>query len=693
MTTTTTASDTILAGRFEVQRTLGSGSFGTTYACIDKSTGKEVAVKELKISRVDDWKAIELFEREAKTLQRLDHGAIPDYVDFIPSKAQESAYLAQELAPGSTLEELLAARGRFNQSQAREVATQLLDVLKYLDSCRPPVVHRDIKPANILGDSADRFYLVDFGSVANLVGSSSRGSTVAGTFGYMAPEQLHGQATVASDIYSLGMTLIHLVTGRAPEELPRSRMAVQFREFAPQIDDHFAALIEKMTAPATEDRFYNAREALDFLERRPSASSPSESAIEVSGSLTSSVQTVQSVQTPRKADLLGVFRLVLVFAFTILIFDIIVHFLPAFLDNYILGGISALLFGPLGAIFSVALLVKYLFRNGARGGEEFRTSRATGVVIRSGSKESDAWVDFSFSARGWDYTMRDDLKDYYLVWSEDLAREAAASFPPGMKVSVRYDPDNPQNARFRPSISSPREIFFADLKWGSVFAAFGFGLSCWYSYYLNSAYYPVGDGGTNIRREAQFESLFHLPLLINLFLASLALLLLVNTYFYDLVRERIPKPIPQIFVLLLLGAVIGGTGLYNPGSFFSVENRLHPAHFDRVQAKLPTLQEHQCLVATLQKREITARFGHPVEVKGPFVASTWEISKGRTPLSRRVNLEYRGYLEGPDATGEFKTRIDYRIAPVNSKLFIETYIDGQGLEVEFDGTYPCEVEQ
>ena len=696
---TATDTDTLLAGRFEVQRHLGSGSFGNTYACIDTQTGKEVAVKQLDISHVDDWKAIELFEREAQTLERLDHPGIPDYVDFIGAESGESAYLAQELAPGSTLEELLRARGRFNQRQCEEVATQLLQILAYLDSCRPPVVHRDIKPANILADSEDTYYLVDFGSVADVASRvSARGSTVAGTFGYMAPEQLHGEATVASDLYALGMTLIHLVTGRPPEDLPRARMAVQFRDAAPQIDDHFATFIEKLSAPATEDRFYNATEALQFLESPKAPAAPKSRPEPAS---TPPVQTIVTVNhtepTPkvehqasiRGTDFVGLARLILLFALTVVALDLLIPVLPNLLNNRWVGGVLTFGAGPLGAIATAVLFYLYLFRRGTRQGEEERTEIASGLIINSGSDESDAFVDYVFEANGYQYALRDDLAGMHVFWTEERAKQAALQFSEGMKVTVRYAPDNPRNARFRPVDDSPMAVLLADLLMGLAVVAFGVGLTCWYSYYLNSAYYRVGDGGTNIRPGARLESIFHLPATTSLGILALLGLLLVGTYLYDRFRDQIPRPIPLLCTLAVLVMALVGTGLYNPVSFFSVENRLHPMHFDRVQAKLPTLQDHQCVVRQLQQPEIAERFGHPVEIRGPFHAETWEINMDRTPTFRRVNIEYRGIIEGPEASGEFYAHIDYDRGPLNSSLLIRTTIDGQGSTVEFDGRYPC----
>ncbi len=686
--------NTILAGRFRVRRHLGSGSFGNTYACVDTTTGKEVALKELDISHVDDWKVIELFEREAKTLERLDHPNIPDYVDFIPAQSGEAAYLAQELAPGSTLDELLAARGRFNQPQAEDVAIQLLQILQYLDSCRPPVIHRDIKPSNILADSQDKYYLVDFGSVVDIAcRGASRGSTVAGTFGYMAPEQLHGQVTVASDLYALGMTLIHLVTGRPPEELPRSRMAVQFRDFAPQIDDHFASFLEKLSAPATEDRFHNAEEALEFLETPQPAPQPVRAPAAVAVTVKNTAATSEAQTSLLGPDLLGLFRLMLFFPISVIAFDLVIQIMPDVLNHRVIGGIVTFGFGPLGALATLAVLFVYVFKDGSRRGERLRTESTPGVIVASGTNESNAYVDFSFKAKGHSYTLRDPLHDVFFFWTEERAKKAAAAFVPGTKVTVRYDPENPKNGRFRPLNDSPQAALFADFWWGLPVFAFGIGLSAWYSYYLNSAYYHTGDGGTNIRSGARLESLFHLPITTSLALLVGLAMVVFATILFDRVRDLIPRPISILCGLALIGTALVGTGLHKPSTFFSVENRLHPAHFDRVQAKLPTLREHHCLLEQLQKPEIAGRFGHPVEIDGPFHAEKWEINKGRTELSRRVDIAYRGTIEGPEESGEFYAHIDYESNPYRSTLYIETTVDGESPTVEFEGMYPCEVEE
>ncbi|GEM_PF-6454926 len=256
---------TVIHDRYVVSRVLGRGSFGTTYAARNLDDDALVAVKVLDLRRVDDWKAVELFEREARVLASLDHPQIPRYIDFVPLAEDHSALLVQALAPGRSLEARLADGQRFDEDRVRYIAAQLLEILVYLAGRLPPVIHRDIKPGNILLSDDDRCYLVDFGSVRDAVEAErSGGSTVAGTFGYMAPEQLHGAANPSSDLYGLGMTLVHLLTGTAPSELERRRLKVDYRADI-QISDGLAAFVDRLIEPMQEDRYPNPAAATRAL--------------------------------------------------------------------------------------------------------------------------------------------------------------------------------------------------------------------------------------------------------------------------------------------------------------------------------------------------------------------------------------------------------------------------------------------
>lgn len=263
-----------ITGRFRTTRLLGKGAFGQTWAGIDEATGEPVAIKVVDLRDVQDWKSVELFQREAQVLASLDHPRIPRYVGFVPVRAESRGYLVQGLAPGKDLEQRLLAGERFSEGQVRSIAAQVLDILQYLAGRRPQVVHRDVKPSNlILDDHGEVVRLVDFGSVqaAGRAADPTGGSTVAGTFGYMAPEQLHGGATVRSDLYGLGMTVIHLLTGAPPDELPRQRLRPDFRAALPGLSEPLARWLDRMIEPIPDDRFAGPAQALHALQAPTSA--------------------------------------------------------------------------------------------------------------------------------------------------------------------------------------------------------------------------------------------------------------------------------------------------------------------------------------------------------------------------------------------------------------------------------------
>lgn len=141
-----------------------------------------------------------------------------------------------------------------------------MDILIYLHSLPSSVIHRDIKPRNLIRQDNQQIVLVDFGAVqVNLHGSETYGSTVVGTYGYMAPEQFRGKATQATDLYGLAGTLLFLLTGRPPTALPEHHFKIDFRDVI-EVSAAFANWLEMMLAPMPEDRFASAAEALAVLK-------------------------------------------------------------------------------------------------------------------------------------------------------------------------------------------------------------------------------------------------------------------------------------------------------------------------------------------------------------------------------------------------------------------------------------------
>ncbi len=261
------ATNDLIDGRYRLLGRLGQGSSGTTYAAEVLATGQTIALKELSLKGLQDWKKIELFEREARILKTLNHPAIPQYIDYFQVDTADNRwfYLAQDLAEGTSLADWVEGGGRADEAEARRIATEVLQVLAYLHGLNPPVIHRDIKPQNIIRRRDGHIYLVDFGAVQTVYRDSLRqGSTVVGTYGYMAPEQFRGQAVPATDLYSLGATLLFLLTHQSPADLPQARLRIDFRPYV-AVSESFADWLDQVIDPLVEDRFPSAQVALTAL--------------------------------------------------------------------------------------------------------------------------------------------------------------------------------------------------------------------------------------------------------------------------------------------------------------------------------------------------------------------------------------------------------------------------------------------
>ncbi|MEL6178374.1 MAG: serine/threonine-protein kinase, partial [Myxococcota bacterium] len=256
----------LVGGRYRVIRPLAQGGMGATYAAEDTETGHQVALKTLSMASLNDWKVLELFEREARVLKSIDHPGVPDYIDDVALNGDNAFVLVQELVEGKSLAERVAEGWRPEEAEVRRIAREVLDTLDYLHGRNPPIVHRDIKPQNIMLRDDGRVALVDFGAVKDQArGEGSFASTVVGTYGYMAPEQFRGHAQPTSDLYGLGATLIHLVTHRSPEDLPQKRLKIDFRDAA-GVSEPFAEWLDTMIEPTPEDRLGSAQEALHALD-------------------------------------------------------------------------------------------------------------------------------------------------------------------------------------------------------------------------------------------------------------------------------------------------------------------------------------------------------------------------------------------------------------------------------------------
>ncbi|MGI8501238.1 MAG: serine/threonine protein kinase [Hassallia sp.] len=266
------------ASRYQIQQQLGKKAGRRSLLARDLQTQELVVIKLLSFNSDFEWDDLKLFEREAETLKSLSNACIPRYLDYfeVNSPSIKGFALVQSYIPAQTLEQYLNSGRSFTETEVKEIAKELLSILIYLHGLHPSVIHRDIKPSNILlgdayggrsqrtGNSVGLVYLVDFGSVQT-VAKESGTRTVVGTYGYMPPEQFGDRALDASDLYSLGATLIYLVTGLHPADLPQKDFRISF-EHLTNLSPAFTNWLRWMTEPSLEKRLSSASVALAALD-------------------------------------------------------------------------------------------------------------------------------------------------------------------------------------------------------------------------------------------------------------------------------------------------------------------------------------------------------------------------------------------------------------------------------------------
>jgi serine/threonine protein kinase len=265
----------ILNGRYEIVRRIGGGGMGAVYLAKDRNLGEAPrAVKEMIESHLDEAqheKAIADFKRESLLLTALEHPSIPTVYDYFYDDASERFYLVMKFIPGSDLSSKLrnAPGGRIDEPTVTEWGIQVADVLHYLHTRPQPIIYRDLKPANLMVDSNNnRIMLIDFG-IARWVNKKEKGVTAVGTMGYAPPELFSGQADPRVDIYSLGATIFHLLTGSDPQDNPL--LIFDFtknprpRQINPGLSSEMERLLIRAVEYKPEHRFQSGAELRDAL--------------------------------------------------------------------------------------------------------------------------------------------------------------------------------------------------------------------------------------------------------------------------------------------------------------------------------------------------------------------------------------------------------------------------------------------
>jgi hypothetical protein len=252
------------AGRFIVIGTLGEGAQGRTFDGVDKREGRPVAIKRFDVRGAASWKDVDLAEREARVLQALSHPRLPRYVERFEEDG--ALYLVMEKIEGESLAAIRRRGGTLGEDDVVRLLRDASDVLDYLHHRAPPVIHRDLKPGNVLRRPDGTYAFVDFGAVRDKLRPEG-GSTVVGTFGYMAPEQFQGRALPASDVYAVGATAVAMLTGREPEDLPHKGLAIDVRAaLRGRAGERLVRVLEAMLDPDPDKRASRIAPLLEGLD-------------------------------------------------------------------------------------------------------------------------------------------------------------------------------------------------------------------------------------------------------------------------------------------------------------------------------------------------------------------------------------------------------------------------------------------
>ncbi|CDM93918.1 MULTISPECIES: protein kinase domain-containing protein [Limnospira] len=266
----------LINGRYQVIQSLGTGSFGKVFLAQDTQMPlqQHYVIKQLKrqVQRQFNNIVKERFRQEAATLQTLgQHNQIPRLYAYF--EELNKFYLVQEYIEGETLEAKVQREGKLSESAVREILTSLLGVLQYIHSKQ--IVHRDIKPDNIILRQEDgKPVLIDFGAVKEAMSTqlntqgNAVNSIIIGTPGFMASEQAIGRPVYSSDLYSLGLTAIYMLTGKLPQDLAMDpgTAEILWRQDAPEVSVGLANVLDKAVRSHAGDRYSSAKEMLDALK-------------------------------------------------------------------------------------------------------------------------------------------------------------------------------------------------------------------------------------------------------------------------------------------------------------------------------------------------------------------------------------------------------------------------------------------
>lgn len=252
----------LIDNKYEILTQIGKGGMSTVYLAMDKRLNKQWAVKEIKKKSYDvnNQIIVQSLIAEASLMKKLDHWALPRIVDIIEN--DEAIYVVMDYIEGETLSKIIYDYGAQDEETVIDLAKQLCEVLDYLHTRTPAIIYRDMKPSNVMLRPDGKIKVIDFGIAREYKENNYSDTISLGTKGYAAPEQFggKGQTDARTDVYCLGVTLYHLVTGKSPCEEPYELYPI--RKWNSSLSKGLEKIILKCTRPDPNDRYQSCAEML-----------------------------------------------------------------------------------------------------------------------------------------------------------------------------------------------------------------------------------------------------------------------------------------------------------------------------------------------------------------------------------------------------------------------------------------------
>ena len=255
----------LVDGKYKILNKIGQGGMSIVYLAMNERANKQWAIKEMRRDGVKNFEVVKQgLLAETDLLKKLHHPNLPSIIDVIDSDG--TFLIVMDYIEGRHLESVIKEYGAQNQEDVIKWAKQLCEVLSYLHSRKPPIIYRDMKPSNIMLKPDGKVMLIDFGIAREFKDTGVADTTCLGTQGYAAPEQYggQGQTDARTDIYCLGATLYHLLTGHNPSEPPYEMYPIRY--WNPELSSGLEEIILKCTQKNPDDRYQSCAELLYALE-------------------------------------------------------------------------------------------------------------------------------------------------------------------------------------------------------------------------------------------------------------------------------------------------------------------------------------------------------------------------------------------------------------------------------------------